>query len=93
MQIQRPVPRTEFIKIVRKSLNMKISPTVLDIIFYVFADSEGNLDGPGFVNVMKRRNTVPGYKVRCCSIRYISYVGWGRFLAKGNGETLAFSLH
>eukprot|EP00878_Enallax_costatus_P024166 GHUV01025765.1.p1 GENE.GHUV01025765.1~~GHUV01025765.1.p1 ORF type:complete len:470 (+),score=125.94 GHUV01025765.1:256-1665(+) len=62
-QIQRPVPRMEFVKIVKKSLNMKISPTVLDIIYYCFGDDEGNLDGPAFVDVMKRRNRVPGYKV------------------------------
>eukprot|EP00878_Enallax_costatus_P030405 GHUV01033099.1.p1 GENE.GHUV01033099.1~~GHUV01033099.1.p1 ORF type:complete len:126 (+),score=14.65 GHUV01033099.1:253-630(+) len=61
-QIQRPVPRMEFVKIVKKSLNMKISPTVLDIIYYCFGDDEGNLDGPAFVDVMKRRNRVPGYK-------------------------------
>jgi hypothetical protein len=33
---------------------------------FVFGDEQGRLDGTEFVQVMKRRNKVPGYKVRCC---------------------------
>jgi hypothetical protein len=32
----------------------------------VFGDEQGLLDGTEFVQVMKRRNKVPGYKVGCC---------------------------
>lgn len=64
VQIQRPVPREEFVKWLKKTLNVKLSPAVLDVMFYMFADGDGCLDGPGFVDVMKRRNRVPGYKVR-----------------------------
>lgn len=49
----------------QKTLNLRLSPAVLDIVFYMFGDSAGQLDGPAFVDVMKRRNRVPGYKVIC----------------------------
>jgi hypothetical protein len=54
----------EFSKLLYKNLKVQLAPTVLDILFAVFGDDQGLLDGPAFVAVMKSRNRVPGYRVR-----------------------------
>lgn len=64
VQIERPLNKDDFTKLVQKTLQIKLAPSVVDIIFAVFGNDQGLLDGPGFVAVMKSRNRVPGYKVR-----------------------------
>lgn len=63
LQIQRPLPREEFAKLMYKSIGLKLPDTVLDILMHMFGDGQGSVDGPGLVAVMKHRNKVPGYKV------------------------------
>lgn len=62
LQIQRPLAKADFAKLVQKTLGLKLAPAVQDIVFAVFGDSDGMLDGPAFVQVMKSRNRV-GYRV------------------------------
>lgn len=64
LQIERPLAKDDFSKLLQKTLGVRLAPAVLDIVFAVFGDSEGLLDGPAFVQVMKSRNRVPGYRVR-----------------------------
>lgn len=65
LQIQRPLAKADFAKLVQKTLGLKLAPAVQDIVFAVFGDSDGMLDGPAFVQVMKSRNRV-GYRVSGC---------------------------
>jgi hypothetical protein len=62
VQIERPLSKPDFNKLLLKTLKVQLAPAVLDIIFAVFGNEQGLLDGPGFVSVMKARNRVPGYK-------------------------------
>lgn len=62
-QIERPLNKDDFSKLLDKTLRVQLAPAVLDILFGVFGDSQGLLDGPTLVQVMKRRNRVPGYRV------------------------------
>jgi hypothetical protein len=64
LQIERPLSKDDFAELLNKTLKVKLAPAVLDILFVVFGDDQGLLDGPAFVSVMKSRNRVPGYKVR-----------------------------
>lgn len=64
LQIERPLSKGDFAELLYKTLQVKLAPAVLDILFAVFGDDQGLLDGPAFVSVMKSRNRVPGYKVR-----------------------------
>lgn len=73
-QIQRPLAKPDFQKLIQKSLGVTLAPAVLDILFWVFGDDAGLLDGPSFVAVMKSRNKVPGYRV---SARCVSAGAWG----------------
>eukprot|EP00879_Flechtneria_rotunda_P026263 GHRR01027994.1.p1 GENE.GHRR01027994.1~~GHRR01027994.1.p1 ORF type:complete len:463 (+),score=161.35 GHRR01027994.1:639-2027(+) len=61
-KVERPLPKQDFAKLLFKTMGAKLSPAVLDIVYYVFGDGDGMLDGPCFVDVMKRRNRVPGYR-------------------------------
>lgn len=63
-QIQRPLSKPDFAKLLQKSLGVSLSQPVLDIVFAVFGDASGLLDGAALVQVMKARNRVPGYRVR-----------------------------
>lgn len=63
VQIERPLSKFEFSKLLYKNLKVQLAPSVLDILFAVFGDDQGLLDGPAFVAVMKSRNRVPGYRV------------------------------
>jgi hypothetical protein len=71
VQIERPLSKIEFSKLLYKNLKVQLAPSVLDILFAVFGDDQGLLDGPAFVAVMKSRNRVPGYRV--CR----GHEGWG----------------
>lgn len=55
--------KPDFSKLLQKSLGVVLSPVVLDILFSVFGDEFGQLDGAALVQVMKARNKVPGYRV------------------------------
>lgn len=81
-QIERPLSKSDFNKLLMKTLKVQLAPAVLDIIFEVFGTDQGLLDGPGFVSVMKARNRVPGYKVRACC-----------WLAGWVGAALQFCMH
>ncbi|WIA10401.1 hypothetical protein OEZ85_010593 [Tetradesmus obliquus] len=61
-QIERPLSREDFAKLISKTLRLKLPATVMDVLMHVFGDEQGRLDGTEFVQVMKRRNKVPGYK-------------------------------
>lgn len=63
-QINRPMSSADFSKLLSSTIGIKLSAPVLGVLFHVFGDKSGNLDGPGFVEVFKRRNRVPGYKAR-----------------------------
>jgi hypothetical protein len=63
VQIERPLNQDDFAKLLQQTLGVKLAPTVLSIMFAVFGDSSGFLDGPAFVQIMKNRNKVPGYRV------------------------------
>lgn len=67
MQIQRPLSKPDFSKLLAKSTGVQLSQPVLDILFAVFGDAHGLLDGPTLVAVMKARNRVPGYRVSGCA--------------------------
>jgi Ca2+-binding EF-hand superfamily protein len=72
-QIERPLSRQDFAKLILKTLGLKLPAGVMDVLMVVFGDEQGRLDGTEFVQVMKRRNKVPGYKVRrccCCCCGY-----------------------
>ncbi|KAF6258901.1 hypothetical protein COO60DRAFT_1066567 [Scenedesmus sp. NREL 46B-D3] len=61
-KIERPLSRQDFAKLIHKTLGLKLPATVMDVLMFVFGDEQGRLDGTEFVQVMKRRNKVPGYK-------------------------------
>ncbi|KAF8069396.1 hypothetical protein HT031_001511 [Scenedesmus sp. PABB004] len=62
-QIERPLPRAEFAKLLSKALGgLRLAPSVVEIIYALFGDEAGSLDGPALVSALKRRNYVPGYK-------------------------------
>jgi Ca2+-binding EF-hand superfamily protein len=63
LQIERPLSRQDFAKLIHKTLGLKLPTGVMDVLMAVFGDEQGCLDGSEFVQVMKRRNKVPGYKV------------------------------
>jgi hypothetical protein len=63
MQIERPLQKEDFAKLVFKTLGVQLAPAVVDIVYAVFGDAQGRLDGPAFVAIMKSRNRVPGYRV------------------------------
>jgi hypothetical protein len=65
-QIERPLSRQDFSKLISKTLGLKLPSNVMDVLMCVFGDEQGRLDGTEFVQVMKRRNKVPGYKVSYC---------------------------
>lgn len=75
-QIERPLSKPDFNKLLMKTLKVQLAPAVLDILFAVFGTDQGLLDGPGFVSVMKARNRVPGYKVGACCCSLLA--GWVR---------------
>ena len=64
VQIERPLNKADFSKLLGKTLGVQLAPAVLDTVFAVFGDAQGLLDGPAFVAIMKSRNRVPGYRVR-----------------------------
>eukprot|EP00775_Hariotina_reticulata_P011679 gene11679-11822_t len=61
-QVERPLTKLDFSKLILKTMGVKLSSTVLDIVFYMFNAPAETLDGPALVDTMKRRNRVPGYK-------------------------------
>eukprot|EP00882_Tetradesmus_deserticola_P020479 GHRQ01022126.1.p1 GENE.GHRQ01022126.1~~GHRQ01022126.1.p1 ORF type:complete len:497 (+),score=187.27 GHRQ01022126.1:565-2055(+) len=61
-QIERPLSREDFAKLISKTLRLKLPSNVMDVLMFVFGDEQDRLDGTEFVQVMKRRNKVPGYK-------------------------------
>ncbi len=50
-QINRPVSRSDFVKLLKKLLNLSLAPHVVDLIFAVFPDGAGNLDTTTFLQV------------------------------------------
>jgi hypothetical protein len=65
VQIERPLQKDDLAKLVFKTLGVQLAPAVVDILYAVFGDANGRLDGPAFVAIMKSRNRVPGYRVSC----------------------------
>lgn len=65
VQIERPLQKDDFSKLVFKTLGVQLAPAVVDIVYAVFGDANGRLDGPTFAAIMKSRNRVPGYRVSC----------------------------
>ncbi|KAG2451387.1 hypothetical protein HYH02_003988 [Chlamydomonas schloesseri] len=59
-QVGRSVTKPDFVKLLKKLLNVTLPPHVVDIIFAVFTDDKGNLDISTFLEVMQRREIMWG---------------------------------
>ncbi len=62
-EVGRPVTRQEFVRLLKKTIDVTLAPAVVDVIMHVFSDAHGNLDGLAFVDVMKRRQRMPGQRI------------------------------
>jgi hypothetical protein len=58
------VTRADFNKILDKVAGIKLSPLVTDLLFAVFGDANGELDSAALVEVLQRRDKLPGKRVR-----------------------------
>lgn len=67
-QVERKLHKDDVDKLVRRIMGVRLAPHVLDVLFYLFSDEDGTFDGPAFTDVMKRRNRLPGHKVRCAHV-------------------------
>jgi hypothetical protein len=63
-QVGRPVTRADFNKILHKVAGIKLSPLAVDLLFALFGDANGELDSVALVEVMQRRDKLPGKRVR-----------------------------
>jgi len=62
-QVGVSVKKSDFNKLLKKTLAFQLSPAVLDVIFYLFGNEEGHLNGEGLVDALSRRDRLPGKRL------------------------------
>ncbi len=63
-QVNRPVSKIDMAKLLKKLLGLSVAPHILDVLFHVFGDAQGNLDVAAFMEAMQRREVMWGRRVR-----------------------------
>jgi hypothetical protein len=62
-QMNTPITRDEFQKLLAKLMNLQLSSQALDILFHLYSNKNGTLDAAVFLDVFSRRHAIRGKRV------------------------------
>ncbi|KXZ48149.1 hypothetical protein GPECTOR_30g245 [Gonium pectorale] len=85
-QVDRPVCKAEFTKLLKKLMDITLAPHVVDIIFDIFADERGALDTTAFLEVMQRREIMWARRV---SLSRSRGAWWEELVQRAHDEEVA----